>query len=136
MDTDTIVAAVRSPGGASAEIVRCAGEGLVQFLSSTPLMIEYEAVCTRKKHVEAAGISMSDMQLFLDGLARLCDPVEIHFLWRPQLHDPNDEMVLETAINGQAEIIVSFNVSDYGDAGKKFGIEILNPREVLERIRK
>lgn len=135
MDTDVIVAAARSPQGASAELIRHAIQGNIQLVSSTALTLEYEAVCTRQKHREAAGISHEEMLLFLDGIAALCEPTELYFLWRPQLRDINDEMVLETAINGQAEIITSFNIADYGKAGKAFGIEILRPRDLLKRIR-
>ena len=121
--------------GASAELVREAGMGLVQFLASTAVMIEYEAVCTRTEHVEASGLTRTQMRVFLDAIASLCEPVRTHFLWRPQLRDPSDEMVLETAINGRADAIVSFNVADYGIAVDRFGVEILGPYETLKRIR-
>lgn len=64
----------------------------------------------------------------------LAEPVEIHFLWRPQLTDPGDEMVLETAINGRADAIVTFNVRDFRVVQSQFGIEILRPRDAIRRI--
>ncbi len=58
----------------------------------------------------------------------------MRFLWRPQLRDPNDEMVLETAVNGRADAIVTFNVRDFATAPGQFGIEVLKPAEVLRRL--
>lgn len=63
-------------------------------------------------------------------------PVETHFLWRPQLRDPNDEMVLDVAVNGRADALVTFNVKDYGEAPGLFGVELLVPQAIIERIRR
>jgi len=61
--------------------------------------------------------------------------VETHFMWRPQLRDPADEFVLEAAVNGQAEVIVTFNRRDFGDTPHAFGIEVASPAELLRRIK-
>jgi predicted nucleic acid-binding protein len=65
----------------------------------------------------------------------MAEPVGTHYLWRPQLRDPDDEMVLEVAVNGRADVLVTFNVSDYGDAPRRFGVEVLLPRTAIARIR-
>lgn len=65
-------------------------------------MLEYEAVCSRSAHRTAAGLTQKEVGIFLDAIAALVEPVETHYLWRPQLRDPGDEMVLEAAVNGQA----------------------------------
>ncbi|MGH6896563.1 MAG: PIN domain-containing protein [Geminicoccaceae bacterium] len=67
----------------------------------------------------------------LDVLAALLEPVQVHFSWRPLLADPTDDMVLETAINGQAQAIVTFNKRDDGEVPGRFGIDVLRPIEVL-----
>lgn len=77
---------------------------------------------------------MTDVEAFLDGLAVLAEPVAVHFLWRPQLRDAGDEMVLEAAVNGHAQAIVAFNHRDYGDAPTRFGIALLLPAGALRRI--
>jgi len=61
---------------------------------------------------------------------------ETHFLWRPQLRDPGDEMVLETTVNGRADALVTFNVRDFGTAPARFGIELMIPREAIGRMRR
>ena len=134
LDTDVIVAAVRSPRGASASLSRAVRRGRATMLLSTPLLLEYEAVCQREEHRLAAGLTRKDVESFLDGLAALADPITVHFLWRPQLRDAGDEMVLEAAVNGQAQAIVAFNHRDYRDAPSRFGILLLLPVEAYRRI--
>jgi putative PIN family toxin of toxin-antitoxin system len=135
LDTDVVVAALRSPQGASAALIRCLDQGLGTLLLSVPLALEYEASCLLADHRLAAGLSQAEVDIFVNTLISLAVPVEVHFRWRPQLRDPCDEMVLETAVNGQAEAIVSFNHRDYGKAPESFGMELLLPREALRRIR-
>lgn len=135
MDTDVVVAAMRSPTGASAAIVRLARQGRVTLLLSVAMALEYEAVCSRPEHLLAAGLSEEDVNVFLDVILALAQPVTMHFLWRPQLRDTCDEMVLEAAINGDADALVTFNAKDFGDAPGHFGVELLLPREAIMRIR-
>jgi predicted nucleic acid-binding protein len=66
----------------------------------------------------------------------MADPVKTHFLWRPQLRNPSDEMVLETAVNGRADALVTFNVRHFGTAPARFGIEMMLPREAIGRMRR
>jgi len=134
LDTDVVVAAMRSPGGASAEILRAAREGRVTLLVSMPLALEYEAVCSRAEHRLAAGLSEREVEVFVAAVIAMAQPVFIHFLWRPQLRDAGDEMVLETAINGRADALVTFNVRDFAPAHSLFGVATLLPREVVRRI--
>ena len=125
LDTDAVVAAMRSPGGASAAIVRAARQGLVTLLVSVPLAIEYESVCRKPEHRLAAGLSELQVDVFLDAILAMSEPSGNTFLWRPQLRDPNDEMVLEAAVNGQADALVTFNRRDFGTAPVQFGVAVL-----------
>ena len=136
VDTDVIVAAMRSPGGASAAILRAARHGRVTLLVSVPIGMEYEAVCSESEHRLAAGLSEREVEIFLDALLAMAEPVKTHFLWRPQLRNPGDEMVLETAVNGRADALVTFNVRDFGTVPARFGIELIIPREAIGRIRR
>jgi putative PIN family toxin of toxin-antitoxin system len=136
MDTDVIVAAMRSPAGASAAIIRAVRQRHVRMLLSVPLAMEYEAVCRRSEHREASGLSGHQVEIFLDAIIAMGEPVPTHFLWRPQLRDPNDEMVLEAAVNGRAVALVTFNVRDYGTAAAQFGVEVLLPRDTIARIKR
>ena len=134
LDTDAVVAGMRSPAGASAAIIRAVRLRKATLLVSVPLALEYEAICRRPEHRLAAGLSEMEVDIFLDALIAMAEPVETHFLWRPQLRDPNDEMVLEAAVNGRADALVTFNLRDYGRVPARFGVAILLPREAIARI--
>jgi putative PIN family toxin of toxin-antitoxin system len=134
LDTDVVVAAMRSPRGASAEILRAARQGRVTLLVGMPLALEYEAVCSRAEHRLAAGLSEHEVEVFVAAVIAMAEPVFTHFLWRPQLRDAGDEMVLEAAINGRADALVTFNVRDFAPAHRLFGVATLLPREVVRRI--
>lgn len=136
LDTDVIVAAMRSPAGASAAILRSVREGRVTLLLSVALAFEYEALCKRAEHRLASGLSERQADQFVTAVVAMAEPVETHYLWRPQLRDPDDEMVLEAAVNGRADMLVTFNQRDYGPAPGRFGIDLLLPRDAIERIRK
>ena len=100
------------------------------------MMLEYEAVLMRPEQRQATGMSVQDVNIFLDTLALLIIPVIPYFLWRPQLRDPDDEMVLDAAINGGAEAVVTFNVPDFLLASTLFNVQILTPAEVLRQLRR
>jgi putative PIN family toxin of toxin-antitoxin system len=135
IDTDVVIAAMHSPTGASAAILRSVREGASGLLLTVPLALEYESVCSKAEHLLAAGLSESEAGMFVDAVIAMAEPVPTHFLWRPQLRDPNDEMVLEAAINGRADALVTFNVKDYGDAPGRFGVELMLPRMAIRRVR-
>ena len=134
LDTDVVVAAMRSPAGASAAILRAARQGRPALLVSVALALEYDAVCRKAEHRLAAGLSEREVEAFLTAVIAMAEPVDRYFLWRPQLRDPGDEMVLETAVNGRAGVLVTFNVRHFGEVPSAFGIQVLLPREALGRI--
>ena len=136
LDTDVVVAGMRSPGGASASILRAARQGRATLLASVALALEYEAVCCRAEHRLAAGLSDLEVDIFLTVVVALAEPVETHFLWRPQLRDPSDEMVLEAAVNGRADGIVTFNLRDFRRAAEQFGILALSPGDAVRHLEK
>ena len=136
LDTNAVVTALRSPTGASAALLVAARRARVTLLANVALAVEYEATCLRAEHVLASGLSRQEVGVFLDAVIAMVEPVETHFLWRPQLHDPADELVLEAAVNGRAEVIVTFNQRDFGAALGRFGIEVLTPAAALQRIRR
>jgi putative PIN family toxin of toxin-antitoxin system len=102
-DTNVMVAALRSARGASRRLLLGALDREIHVLASVPLMVEYEAVLSRPENLSAFGISVEDTRAVLDAFAAVAEPIQLRFLWRPQLIDPADEMVLETAINGRAD---------------------------------
>jgi putative PIN family toxin of toxin-antitoxin system len=138
LDTAAMVAAIRSDAGASRRLLESALErrrGLT-ILVSVPLLIEYEAVLTRPEHLKAAGLAPADIKELLDAIAAVAEPVRLAYLWRPTLSDMDDDMVLEAAVNGRAEGIVTFNLRDFGAAAEQFGIRILSPGDAVRQLEK
>ena len=137
LDTDVLVAALRSDQDASRQLLLAALNRRFVMLVSVPLMIEYEAVLTRPEHLAAASITADEVNTILDALAAVLEPVRLAFLWRPRLKDATDEMVLETAVNGTADYVVTFNLKHLGEAALEFGLRAITPgaawREIRER---
>jgi putative PIN family toxin of toxin-antitoxin system len=116
LDTDVLVAAVRSRQGASAAWLRAGLRREAEMLVSVPLMVQYESVILRPEHRAASGLSVGELGELLDAIAAVATPVTISYLWRPMLRDPEDELVLETAVNGNADLLLTFNERDYAGA--------------------
>ncbi len=129
-----VVAGFRSDRGASRRLLSAALDRRYVLLVSVPLMLEYEAVLKRPEHLEAIGLNTREVDQVLDAFSALAEQVALRFLWRPQLRDPGDEMVLETAANGRADTLVTFNTRHIGEAAKQFGIQTLTPGEASRVI--
>jgi putative PIN family toxin of toxin-antitoxin system len=136
LDTNILVAALRSERGSSRKLLVSALNGEIVTLVSVPLMIEYEAVLTRPQQLSAAGLSREETNAVLDAVAAIIEPVSLRFLWRPRLKDPADEMVLETAVNGRADRLVTFNLRHLKAAAEGFGIRALTPPEAWKEIQR
>jgi putative PIN family toxin of toxin-antitoxin system len=131
LDTDVVVAAMRSPRGASAELLRQIDRGSIIMLLNVALALEYEAKCMLAEHRLPAELTASQATTFVEALIAMAEPVRTHFRWRPQLRDPGDELVLEAAVNGRADAIVTFNEKDLREARRSFGIAVIRPGEAL-----
>ena len=135
LDTDVLVAAMRSRSGASWQLVDRALAQEFTLLLSVPLVLEYEAVLTREEHRKAHHLSVPHLEEIINSLIKVSEAVQIRFLWRPLLSDPDDDMVLETAVNGRADLLVTFNQKDFAAAAKGFAHETMRPSEALIRLR-
>ena len=135
LDTSVLVAGLRSRRGASNLVLVAVAERRCVPLVSTAMFLEYEAVLLRAEQRLATGMSVPDISAFLAAFASAAEPIEINFRWRPQLRDPADEMVLETAVNGNAPAIVTHNIRDFRSAADKFGIRIITPAEFVKELK-
>jgi putative PIN family toxin of toxin-antitoxin system len=130
-----VVAALRSDAGASRQLLMAAFDGAIIMLVSVPLMLEYEAVLTRAEQLVEIGLNRQEMNEILDAVTSVAEPVDLQFHWRPRLTDPADEMVLETAVNGCADRLVTFNQRHFAEAAGSFGIRVSPPAELWHEIR-
>jgi len=131
MDTSVLISALRSRRGASYRLLSLAGDPRWRLLMSTGLILEYEEVATR----QAADLWADPAKVgdILDFLCSVAEKPEIAFSWRPALADPDDEMLLELAIAGEARWIVTHNLDDFRGA-KVFGVTIVDPKEFLKHL--
>lgn len=136
LDTSVLVAGLRSRLGASNRVLVAVAEGRCVPLVTTALFLEYEAVLLRPEQQLATGLNPSEIEGFLAALASAAEPIEVSFLWRPQLRDPADELVLEAAVNGRAKAILTHNVTDFRVSAQRFGVATLTPAEFLKELRK
>jgi len=135
LDTDVLVAAFRSERGASRALLLAALEARYTLLVSTALWLEYEAVLTRTEQLAAMRLTADEVRNALAALAVVAEPVLIHFLWRPVLTDADDEHVLDLAMNGRADLLVTFNQSDFTEASKTLRIEVVTPSVALGKLK-
>jgi putative PIN family toxin of toxin-antitoxin system len=136
LDTSVVVTALRSRNGPGNKILRYVAQRQITPLATPPLFLEYEDVLKRPEHRIAHGLSLAQIDDFLAELSALIEPVEIHFQWRPQLRDPADEMVLEAAVNGRADAIITYNISDFAGIGDRFHISVFRPADFLAKERR
>jgi putative PIN family toxin of toxin-antitoxin system len=129
IDTNVLVAGLKSRRGASFKLLSLVGSGLFEVHLSVPLVFEYEDVLAR----ERIGISADDADAVLDFICGFSKHQSIYFLWRPYLKDPKDDLVLEVAVASQCTHIVTFNTKDFLGIGR-FGIQALWPADFLLQI--
>lgn len=129
-----IVAALRSRTGASNAVLERVARGQLRPLVTTALFLEYEDVLKRPETRLATEMSEEDVEGFLAAFASAAEAVEVTFRWRPQLSDPKDELVLEAAVNGEADALVTHNLRDFEPAKRVFGLRVLLPRDVLKEL--
>ena len=108
--------------------------GLVTPLVSVPLILEYEAVLTRPELLSVTGFSQADAITIVKAFCKQGQGIHLTTRIRPQLADPADEFVLETAVHGRADAIVTFNLKHFNPAAGKFGVQVITPRDALERV--
>ena len=126
LDTSVMVAAVRSRTGASRVWLNAVLLGQHTALVSVALVLEYEAVLTRPSHLQSARATEAQIIRLLDGLCSVAEQVPTTSLWRPVLKDPNDEMVLEAAAQGGADLLLTFNVRDFAGC-ERFKVNAIAP---------
>jgi len=131
LDTNVLVSALRSRKGASFKVVSLIGKGLSQLSVSVPLVLEYESAAKRVSKL--VGLTDSDIDDILDYICKIAEHRDIHYLWRPFLKDPKDDMVLEVAVESESQLIVTHNVRHFAGI-EQFGLEAITPKQLLEKI--
>ncbi|MGB9028481.1 MAG: putative toxin-antitoxin system toxin component, PIN family [Acidobacteriaceae bacterium] len=136
VDTSVLISALRSGAGASAEILRLVLRGELTILMNYNLACEYRDVALRAEHLRGSGRSQAQTSLILDAMEAIAEPVYVAFRYRPLSPDVNDDLVMELAINGNADAIVTNNTKHFRDAAERFSLAVLIPAELLSKFRR
>jgi putative PIN family toxin of toxin-antitoxin system len=131
LDTNVLVAGLRSRHGASARLLALVGTGRFNINLSVPLVLEYEGVLLRPEL--RMPVSPGVIAAVLDYHCLVGRRHEIFFLWRPFLKDPGDEMVLEVAVKAGCQYIVTHNERDFAGC-ERFGVQAITPGTFLRHI--
>ena len=134
LDTSVLVAAARSRKGASYQLVSMLPTPRFDFALTIALYTEWQAVLTRAEHMPP-GVSLDGVLGYLRYLASLAHLQDVHFLWRPFLRDPDDDMVLECAVASGSQYIVTHNVRDFRRVAE-LKVQAISPANFLNMLRR
>jgi putative PIN family toxin of toxin-antitoxin system len=137
LDTDVLVAGIRSRTGAARLLLNGIDEGALQPLTSVATLFEYEAVLTRPEQLAATGSTYREMQGFLDEFLARSEKISAYYHYAGMIRDPNDDKFVTVAVNGMADAIVTFNTRDYvprDTSAIGLGVEVCRPGEILWRL--
>jgi len=129
IDTNVVLSALFSKNGASHQLLRWLfqQEQLANVVS-TPLILEYEGVLTRPENLKKyPQFTKNEIGQLIDDICTVSLHQNIYYLWRPFLPDPKDDMVLETAFNGNVDFIITHNIADFKNVAKTFAIQPISP---------
>lgn len=131
LDTNVLLAALRSRRGASYRLLSLLGDARWQVNLSVPLLLEYEDVLKRPE----SGLTLTHAEIdgVLDFICATAKLREIFYLWRPALPDPKDDFILELAVESSCDYIVTFNIKDFISI-EEFGMSAITPRDFLQRL--
>jgi putative PIN family toxin of toxin-antitoxin system len=129
IDTSTLIAGLRSRKGASYRLLMLLGANRFEVTVSVALILEYEAVA--KRLVGSFDWTTADIEAIIDYICSVAEHVQVHYLWRPQLRDADDDTVLEVPIAARCDFIVTHNKTDFQGA-ERFGVRVVDAAEFLK----
>lgn len=135
-DTSSLITALRSNKGAAAEVLRLVLSGDLIILMDYKIASEYRDVALRPEHLAASRQSTDKILTLIGALEDLAEPIQIVRKPRPLSSDPNDDMILDVAINGRADAVVTQNAKHFKIAAKRYRIDVLSPVELLAALHK
>lgn len=132
VDTSVLIGALIGKKGASREVLRRCLQGKYQPIISNTLFLEYEDVSKRQGIIELCPLTNEEIRELLNSFYSVCRWVQIYYLWRPNLPDEGDNFLIELALAGNAQAIVTYNVKDLQNAELKFpDFKIVTPAQLL-----
>jgi len=135
VDTNVFVAALLSPSGISREVLRVCFSGKAVPLMGAALFHEYEDLLGREDLMAKCPLSRGERELLLGSFLSVAEWIRVYYLWRPNLPDEGDNHLIELAIAGAAEAIVTHNLRDLNQGELRFPkLRILDPESFLSTL--
>ena len=131
LDTNVLLAGLRSNRGASYKLLTVLNDSRWQLNISTALIFEYEEILKREK--EELNLTLSDIDSVINAICANANRCNIFYLWRPVARDPDDDFLIDLAVECQADFIITYNRKDLQPA-EKFGIKVVTPLEFLQQV--
>jgi putative PIN family toxin of toxin-antitoxin system len=131
LDTNVLLAGLRSSLGASYKLLTILNDSRWQLNISTSLVFEYEEILKREK--DQIGLSDEDINDVIEAICRIANRCSIFYLWRPSSPDPDDDFLIDLAVECQADFIITYNQKDL-QAAQQFGIRVVSPKEFLQIV--
>jgi len=134
IDTNVFINACLG-GGAGNAVVAAGLRGRYVPLMGTALLAEYEDVMGRAALFEGCRLSPGERDELLDVFLSCCEWTRVYYLWRPNLRDEADNYLVELAVAGAAECIVTYNLRDLSPMELRFpGLRVVTPEDFLKEI--
>ncbi|EDX74983.1 conserved hypothetical protein TIGR00305 [Coleofasciculus chthonoplastes PCC 7420] len=131
LDTNVLLAGLRSNRGASYKLLTILNNQRWQLNVSTALIFEYEEVL--KKEMTQLGLSLDDINTVVSTICAIANCRTIFYLWRPAALDPDDDFLIDLAVECQADFIITYNKRDLRIA-ETFGIQLVTAKEFLQIV--
>lgn len=133
LDTNIIISAIQAGDQLNRQLLRLAFLGEITPLVSTALFLEYEAITQRREIMKNCHFTASQAEQFLDSLFSVCQWVDIYFSWRPNLKDEGDNFLIELAVAGNADYLITKNIRDLKHGELIFPqLNISTPQEFMQ----
>ena len=131
IDTNVILAGLRSKNGASYKLLSILNDKRFQINISATLIFEYEEILKREK--QQIGLTNEEIDDIINGICYLANHHDIFYIWRPLAKDKDDDFLIDLALKCQAQFIISYNDKDLRPI-EKFGVSIITPKQFLQLL--
>ena len=134
IDTNVFVGACMGVGASNAVVRACLEHRLVPLMG-VALLTEFEATLSRDELFARSRLDAAERSILLDTFLALCEWTRVYFLWRPNLKDESDNHLIELAVAGDADVVVTRNLRDLRGAELRFEpLRILSPEDFLKEL--
>lgn len=135
VDTNVFIGAILSPAGENRQVLRACLLGKAHPLMGAALFHEYEDLLGRSELMAKCPLTPRERETFFAAFLSVAEWIKVYFLWRPNLPDEADNHLIELALAGAAQTIVTHNLDDLQQGELRFpDLKIQSPRQFLTTL--